>query len=87
MTQYRFSSSLFPAGGHCEKFWHGQGCRLFDVVHPAYRGTIHQPRCPKDVLERLSWHATCLSHASWGVLDIQRELAPLTSGGSIPRDG
>ena len=29
------SIPLFPAGGHCEQFWHGQGCPLFDVVHPA----------------------------------------------------
>ena len=24
------------AGGHCEQFWHGQGCPLFDVIHPAF---------------------------------------------------
>ena len=22
--------------GHCERFWHGQGCPLFDVVHLAF---------------------------------------------------
>ena len=22
--------------GHCEQFWHGHGCPLFDVVHPAF---------------------------------------------------
>ena len=24
------------AGGHCEQFWHGQGCPLLEVVHPAF---------------------------------------------------
>ena len=28
MIQQRFSP--------CEQFWHGQGCPLFDVVHPAF---------------------------------------------------
>ena len=27
---------VFSAGGHCEQFWHGQGCLLCDVVHPAF---------------------------------------------------
>ena len=34
----RFSRNplpVFSAGGHCERFWHGQGSPLFDVVHPA----------------------------------------------------
>ena len=22
--------------GPCEQFWHGQGCPLFDIVHPAF---------------------------------------------------
>ena len=35
VIQQRFSS-VFPAGGTCEQFWHGQGCPLFDVVHPAF---------------------------------------------------
>ena len=26
---------FISAGGHC-KFWHGQGCSLCDVVHPAF---------------------------------------------------
>ena len=25
---------FFSAGSSCEQFWHGQGCPLFDVVHP-----------------------------------------------------
>ena len=29
-------SNLFSAGGHCEQFWHGKGCPLFDVVNPAF---------------------------------------------------
>ena len=27
---------VFSAQGPCEQFWHGQGCPLFDVVHPAF---------------------------------------------------
>ena len=27
---------VFSAGGPCEQFWHGQGCSLFGVVHPAF---------------------------------------------------
>ena len=27
---------VFSAGGPCEQFWHGQGCPLFNVVHPAF---------------------------------------------------
>ena len=26
---------MFSAGGHCEQFWHGQGCAVSDV-HPAF---------------------------------------------------
>ena len=35
----RFSRDPLPfvfAGGHCKQVWHGQGCPLFDVVHPAF---------------------------------------------------
>ena len=32
----RDSLSVFSTGGHCEQFWHGQGCPLFDVDHPAF---------------------------------------------------
>ena len=37
--QGRFSRdplSAFSVGGPCEQFWHGQGCPLFNVVHPAF---------------------------------------------------
>ena len=27
---------VFSADGPCEQFWRGQGCPLFDVVHPAF---------------------------------------------------
>ena len=27
---------FFFAGGYCEQLWHGQGCPLFNVVHPAF---------------------------------------------------
>ena len=35
----RFSRDPFPVfstGGPCEQFWHGQGCLIFDIVHPAF---------------------------------------------------
>ena len=32
----RDSLPVFFAGGHCQQFWHGQGCPLFDVVHQAF---------------------------------------------------
>ena len=32
----RYSLPVFPAGGPCEQFWHGQGCPLFDGVHSAF---------------------------------------------------
>ena len=35
-TQQRSSSIFFSAGDPCEQFWHGHGCPLFDVVHPAF---------------------------------------------------
>ena len=35
---------VFSAGGPCEQFWHGQGCPLFDVVHPVFpRPTTASP--------------------------------------------
>ena len=27
---------VFSVGDGCEQFWHGQGCPLFGVVHPAF---------------------------------------------------
>ena len=30
------SLPIFSAGGPCERLRHGQGCSLFDVVHPAF---------------------------------------------------
>ena len=35
----RFCRDPLPdvsAGGPCKQFWHGQGCQLFDVSHPAF---------------------------------------------------
>ena len=32
----RFKSCFPPAEGSLEQFWHGQGCPLFDVVHPEF---------------------------------------------------
>ena len=28
--------AVFSAGGPCEQFWQGQGCPIFDFVHPAF---------------------------------------------------
>ena len=33
LFQFFFS---FSAGGPCEQLWHGQGCPLFDIVHPVF---------------------------------------------------
>ena len=58
----RFSGDSFPvfsAEGHCEQSCQGQGCPLFDVVHPAVPlSTMVSPTLPGGlkVLERLSWH-------------------------------
>ena len=45
----RDSLPVFSAGGPCEQFWHGQGCPLFDVVHPAIclpkDGVARPPKC------------------------------------------
>ena len=32
----RDNSAVFSAAGPCAQFWHGQGCPLFDGVHPAF---------------------------------------------------
>ena len=29
-------SAVFSPGQHCERYWHGQGCPLFDAVHPSF---------------------------------------------------
>ena len=50
MIQQRCSSRL-SAGGPCEQLWHGKGCPLFDVVHPA-------SRCPE------GWFWRCC-HGEW----------------------
>ena len=59
----------FSAGGPCEQFWHGQGCPLFDVVHPAFPLlTTASPTLQGSltmILERPSWHVTCLNYASF----------------------
>ena len=36
MTGQRPPLPVFSAGGCCEQFRHGQGCPLFDIVHPAF---------------------------------------------------
>ena len=67
---------VFPAGGPCEQFWHGQGCPLFGFVHQAFslpttalsslQGALRM------VLEKLSWHVTCPNHASFRLLTVAR---------------
>ena len=32
----RYPPQVFSAWGHCEHFWHGQGCPLFNVLYPAF---------------------------------------------------
>ena len=63
---------VLSAGVPCEQFWHGQGCPLLYVVHPAFLlVTTVSPTLQgalKDDLERLSWHMTCLYHASFHLL-------------------
>ena len=43
--------SVFPAGGHREQFWRGQGCSLFGFcpssISSADHGVAHPPRCPE----------------------------------------
>ena len=56
-----FSAGL---GGPREQFWHGQGCPLFDVLHPAFPLSPTPKRALRTVSERLSWHVTCPKHAS-----------------------
>ena len=55
---------VLSAGGPCERLWHGKGCPLYDVVHPAFPLlTMVSPTLQgalKDGLERLSSHVTCL---------------------------
>ena len=75
----RFSRDPLPAfsaGGHCEHFWHGQGCPLFDIVNPAFPlQTMASPTLQgalRDVLERLSWHVICSNHASFHLLTVAR---------------
>ena len=71
----RFSRNpipVFSAGDPCEQFCHGQGCPLFDVVHPAF--PLRSRRCKPSlvpwriVLERLSLRVTCPNHASFPFL-------------------
>ena len=60
----QFSRDSLPAcctaGGHCEQFWHGQGCPIFDFVPPAFPlPTIALPTLQgalkRQFLKRLSW--------------------------------
>ena len=75
----RFSRDPLPvlsAEGRCEKFWHGQGCSLFDVVHPAFPlpTKASQPsKVPwRMVLESLSWRVTCPNLVNYRLLTVGR---------------
>ena len=35
-NQQTLFQSIFSVGSRCEQFWRGQGCPLFDVVHPVF---------------------------------------------------
>ena len=65
--QQRSSSSLFFfffAGGYNrEQFWHGQGCALYGVVHPAFRSWlgIKYPDSTRAV--RIPWSLSEYSYA------------------------
>ena len=52
--------TVFSAGGHCEQFWHGQGCLLFNVdlalCRPRHRPSFKMPW--RIFLERLSLQGT-----------------------------
>ena len=67
---------VFPAGGHCEQFWHGQRCPILDVVHPAFPlPTTALPTLQgalRMVLERLSWRVTWPNHAGFRLLTVVR---------------
>ena len=64
---------VFSAEGHREKFWHGQGCPLFDVVHPAFSVPTMAPLTLQGSLkERLSWRVTCPNHTSGRLLTVAR---------------
>ena len=44
----------FSVGSLCEQSWHGQGCPLFDVVHPAFPlPTTASPTLQGDLKENL----------------------------------
>ena len=50
----RFSKDplpVFSAGGPRRQFWHGQGCPLFDVVHPAFTLSTTASPTLKDALK------------------------------------
>ena len=42
---------LQSQGGPCEQFWHGQGCPLMDVVHPAFPLSTMAPPTLHDALK------------------------------------
>ena len=53
---------VFSADGHCEGFWNGRGCPLFDVVHPERH--IHLPLIqlldPQLVVVRSTWSRSAI---------------------------
>ena len=60
--------SVCSAGSHREQFWHGQGCPLFDVVHPAFpfpttASPTFQSALKDDFGEAVLAYVICPSHA------------------------
>ena len=60
-----------------EHFWHGQGCSLFDAVHPAFLLPTTALSTLQDALkdgvgEAVMTYVTCLNHMSFHLLTIVR---------------
>ena len=62
----------FQRGGLHKQFWHGQGCPLFDVIHPAFplpaMALTLSKMLWRMVLEGLLQRMLCLNHASFCLL-------------------
>ena len=75
----RGSLPVFFAGGPCEWLWQGQGCPVFDVIHPAFssadHGVAHPLGCPEGGLWRGCRgvrHTRTMHVASFRLLTVSR---------------
>ena len=66
-------------GGPCEQFWQGQGCPLFDVVHPAFPllTTAEELRSAEVARPFIPW--------KWGWICCSFGEQRATEAGSIPQ--